>query len=180
MKELGGQRRYDKYWRKCWKLGWSGIENWEWWWWSCRGKEWEEGRIRCGWITSGTTYRIENSQERKRNTELNKGVSYETSTPHKSGKGYGRSRRVVNLKRLEANTHVNVFMLRELFLMTVNWKYNSEVSEVNIQQQWSENTIASPWDNLGSTTSSTTTIHRMYHPAPGKPYQQAIQPALQT
>ena len=43
------------------------------------------------WITSMTNCRRENCQERKRNTGLNGGVSYDTSTPHKNGKGCARS-----------------------------------------------------------------------------------------
>ena len=47
-----------------------------------------------GWITSGTTCRWENCQGRKRKTEFNGGAPYlESSTPHKSGKGWGRRRK---------------------------------------------------------------------------------------
>ena len=54
--------------------------------WGCRGIEGEEDQSGGGWIASGTTCRRENCPGRTRKTGLNGGVSYDTSTPHKSVK----------------------------------------------------------------------------------------------
>ena len=79
MKELEGQRRWEKYPIKGRKLGWNGVgmyweektNMWarEWWWCRCRGIEGEEHQIGGGWIASGTTCWRENCQGRKRKWE---------------------------------------------------------------------------------------------------------------
>ena len=93
MKELEGQRRWEKYPRKCWKVGWSGpgvgmyweekTNMWarEWWWWRYRWKEGDEDQSGDGWTASGTTCLWENCQEWKRKTELNE-ASNKKHRPH--------------------------------------------------------------------------------------------------